>query len=104
MIAATQANIAGCWTELSFNVTENLWTLTLLLALIFQGEMERDGTSGEQHFDFALQINVTTRTHPPCRSPEMLFLTSLQECHVHGPHILIYRLFLKAKLHEGIFS
>ena len=40
----TQAKLGRCWTELSFNMAQDLWTRTLFLALIFCDGMEGDGT------------------------------------------------------------
>lgn len=68
---------------LSFDIAQDLWTLTVLLTLSFHGGTDGDGTLEGHSFDFALQINITTRSHPSCEPLEMLFLVTPQETHFH---------------------
>ena len=44
----THAKLARCCAGLSFNLEQDLWTLTLFLALLFHGGMDRNGTLASQ--------------------------------------------------------
>lgn len=63
---------------LNFTMALILWTLSPFQALIFHGGVDRVEPS-EHHFDFASQINITTRSYPPL----MFFLMTSQKSHFH---------------------